>query len=402
MRTLLLFLVFVLSGVSFSQNTNEIPVTNNSMNTPASIQQTEQDTLNNYEKQIDTKAVSKKSKVQTEKKYSVESDEMTKSELADQSQISSVSTSFSAAKQISSTQRTQRTPSSTQQEQMDSYVSLLEKSAPESFEYHYFKYIAGNYNVDLIDHLKKAEVLKPNNSDVQIQMAAYYLIINDPKSALTYLQKLVQSTRLNKEVLDYARDLLLSAPDNGTLITHGFDDTYAVAYLQLSDNVRTDVQLISLDFLQSAEYKQKLQHTGYKIPERSVVDVQFFTEFCFQNSHKLLGISLTTPKEYLKGIEQNIFVTGLVFEYHSELNYSNFYRNDYLWNEVLQKTVIDSAMTEKAKQLSSNYLPMLLYLRKTYAQAGEKEKVAEIDKALDKVAIQSKKYDQVQKLKSNY
>jgi hypothetical protein len=45
---------------------------------------------------------------------------------------------------------------------------------------------------------------------------------------------------------------------------------------------------------------------------------------------------------------------------------------------------------------------MLLHLRKVYVETGEKQKVIEIDKTLDKVAVQCKKYDQVQKLKSSY
>ena len=66
---------------------------------------------------------------------------------------------------------------------MDNLVESLEKNAPESFEYHYFKYVAGNYNVVLIDHLKKAEALRPTNSDVNIQIAAYYLIVKDSTNA---------------------------------------------------------------------------------------------------------------------------------------------------------------------------------------------------------------------------
>ena len=111
---------------------------------------------------------------------------------------------------------------------------------------------------------------------------------------------------------------------------------------------------------------------------------------------------MTVPKEYLTGIQQNLFVVGLGFEYHTDLTFNNFYKNDYLWNEVLTKKLIDNSINEKAKSLSSNYLPMLLHLRKVYAETGEKQKVIEIDKTLDKVAVQCKKYNQVQKLKSSY
>jgi len=233
-------------------------------------------------------------------------------------------------------------------------------------------------------------------------MAAYYIIVDDKVNALKYLEKLVVSTRLNKDVIDYAEDLVQSASKNQVLITHGFDDSYATAYVQLSKSIRTDVKLISLDFLQSEKYRQNLTAEGYKLPTRTTIDVQYFQEFCSLNTTKTLNISLTTPKEYLTPIQQNLFVVGLVFEYHTDLTFNNFDRNEELWTKVLTKKLINNATNEKAKQLSSNYLPMLLVLRKVYEQKNETEKVKEIDKALDKVSVQCKKYDQVQKLKSSY
>jgi hypothetical protein len=285
---------------------------------------------------------------------------------------------------------------------MNLVVDDLEQNAPQSFEFHYFKYVAGNYNVELIEHLKKAESLRPQNSDVQIQLAAYNIIVNDSKNAQVYLEKLVKSTRLSQEVVDYANDLLKSTPDNGTLLTHGFEDTYACYYLQTVKKVRADVRLISLDFLQSEKYRTDLKTAGYVLPEKTIIDVAYLHDFCLKNEAKGLAISMTTPKEYFVPLQQNLFAVALVFEYHKELTYNNFYRNDYLWNEELTKTLINNATTEKAKQLSANYLPMLLFLHKTYSETKEIEKIKEIDEAMDKVAVQCKKYDQVKKLKSSY
>ena len=45
---------------------------------------------------------------------------------------------------------------------------------------------------------------------------------------------------------------------------------------------------------------------------------------------------------------------------------------------------------------------MLLLLRKVYSQTGENEQLVKVDEVLDKVAVQSRKYDQVQKLKASY
>jgi hypothetical protein len=417
MKLLLFIALIVSAGFSVAQvnnqNENSAPATNNNLfnnssnsNTiqlavPSSIEdEYEKDSIQVEELKIQSSSKKYKSLESKQEKALLDKD--VEQSISQSQKVSQSALSFTLSKQQSSIQRTQRTPSAAQQTQMNQVVNDLGQNAPESFEFHYFKYVAGNYNVALIDDLKKAESLRPQNSDVHIQLAAYNIIVNDPKNAQVYLEKLIKSTRLSQEVIDYAEDLLKSATDKGTLITHGFDDTYACYYLQSVRKIRSDVRLISLDFLQSEKYRTDLKTAGYLLPEKVLVDVAYLQEFCLKNESKSIAISMTTPKEYLVPIQQNLFAVALVFEYHKELTYNNFYRNDYLWNEELTKTLIKQATTDKAKQLSANYLPMLLFLHKTYTELNEAEKVKEVDEAMDKVAVQCKKYDQVKKLKGSY
>jgi hypothetical protein len=417
MKLLLFIALIVSAGFSVAQvnnqNENSAPATNNNLFNNSSNSNTIQLAVpstseDEYEKdsvqleELKIQSSSKKYKSLESKQEKALLDKDVDQSINQSQKVTQSSVSFTLTKQQSSSQRTQRTPSAAQQTQMNKVVDDLEQNAPESFEFHYFKYVAGNYNVGLVDDLKKAESLRPQNSDVQIQLAAYNIIVNDPKNAKVYLEKLVKSTRLSQEVLDYAEDLLKSVPDNGTLITHGFDDTYACYYLQSVRKIRSDVRLISLDFLQSEKYRTDLKTAGYLFPEKEIIDISYLQEFCSKNESKSLAISMTTPKEYLVPIQQNLFAVALVFEYHKELTYNNFFRNDYLWNEELTKTLIKKATTDKAKQLSANYLPMLLFLHKTYTESKEAEKLKEVDEAMDKVAVQCKKYDQVKKLKGSY
>lgn len=308
---------------------------------------------------------------------------------------------FSISKDQAAQQRTQRTPSLRQQLEMDEAVGYFEANAPNSFEYNYYKYVSGNYDVSLVGNLREAEKLRPNNVDVQVQMAGYNMIMQQTDSANMYVDELVASGRLSSNTLYYAEDLLLSVPENGVLITHGFDDTYGVWKKKEGDQVRPDVTLISLDFLQSAHYRALLKEQGFKLPDSEVINVDYFSSFCALNKDKNLSVSMTTPKEYLAPVQSKLYVTGLVFEYH-EGDFNNFERNDALWNSTLKKHLIDNATDDKAKQLSSNYLPMLLQLRKVYGQKGEETKLRDVDKAADKVGLQCKKYEQVQQLKKSY
>lgn len=312
-----------------------------------------------------------------------------------------VESNFNLNKIESSNQRTQRSPSISQQIEMDNAVKYFESNSPNSFEHNFFYYVSGNYDVSRQNYLNEAERLRPNNSDVQVQKAAFFMIKGDTKNSLVYIEKLIKIERLTASAINYGKDVLLSTPMNGTLITHGFDDTYSVWYAQKQLGIRTDVELISLDFMQSDFYRNELKRKGYQLPNSGVVDVQFFNSFCNLNKTKGLSASLTLPKEYLSGMLSKLYVTGLVFEYHNG-SFSNFSRNDELWRNKLNKELVNHANDEKGKQLSSNYLPMLLQLRKVYHEKGDSRNVTLIDADIDKVGVQCRKYDKVQQLKGAY
>ncbi|MEY3425472.1 MAG: hypothetical protein RL679_830 [Bacteroidota bacterium] len=318
-----------------------------------------------------------------------------------ESALQLVTSTFTLAKQMASSQRSQRSPTVDQQVQMDNLVQVLEKSSPESFEYHYFKFVAGNYSVALVEHLKKAELLRPTNSDVHIQFVAYYWCMNEKRKALPYLEKLMGSGRLNWSILNYSKDLLRSVPSQGTLVTHGMEDSYACLYLQISEGIRTDVNVISLDLLQSEAVQKQLLVYGFNLPQNTTIDVAYLKEFCVQNNTRNIALSMTIPKEYLIPIQENLFVTGLVLEYKTDLSYQNSARNEYLWNYEFIKLIIMEASNEKERQLTANYLPMLLILRNTYKLTNETEKLALIEEVLTQVAVQSRKQEQIQKMKSS-
>lgn len=447
MRVLVYTILFLSSGALFGQQNNETinentapPVTNSTNNAPAfnySLEELEEVELDTtaliapkeekiqieqiQSKEIQAVPARAKSPKRFKKERSVksapvldrrEADELkmetlsedvnvTTVESAKALEMKNVSSNFSNTYKISDTQRTSRSPSELQQIQMNQAVTYFEQNAPGSFESHYFKYVSGNYDTDLYSDLKAAEAIRPENSDVHVQMAGYFMIEDDADSALIYIDKLRESNRLTDNVIDYSGDILRSVSDEGALITHGFDDSYGTYYAQNSAGVRSDVTLISLDFLQSDTYKEELKEKGYDLPKSEVVDVDYLAEFCALNVDKNLSISLTTPKEYFQAIQDKLYVVGLVFEYHVD-SFDNFSRNDYLWNNSMEKGVIMNPIDEKGKQLSANYLPMLLHLRRVYQITGEDEKMKEVDEVSDRVSVQCRKYEQVQKVKSSY
>lgn len=312
-------------------------------------------------------------------------------------QLIQLETQFKQVEMQSNVMRTQRTPTPIQQKTLNETVIILEKLNPKSFEYNFYKYVSGNHNTAWFSHLSAAEKLKPTNTDVQTQLAAYYLIMQNESQALNYLQKLVSVEKIGKEAVLLSHDVLESVPENGVLITHGVEDTYSCIYKQLKSKLRQDVQIVSLDLLQSETYRKNLMAKGFQLPNTQVIDIAYLTEFCRLNELKNVSLSMTLPKEYLTPIKANLYASGLVFEYHSNA-YDNSSTNDFLWNEKFDKVLINNPTTAKGKELSANYLPMLIILQDYYGKIVEKESLDKVNDAIDIVAKNSNKQELVKKL----
>lgn len=385
MKFLLLFIsIFGLANFAVAQaNTNESLQNNHSNSTiskeeiiiaPSSVPE---------EKENDLQEVTLKKNVTSEKSANSKQIEMR------------TNTSFLKNKKLAATQITSRTPTLEQQDEMNTAIDYYKLNAPESFEYHYFTYIAGNYNLDLIMHLEKAKELKPTNSDVIVQMAAYHTIISDTNASSKELSQLVQMGKIESDVLTYDNALLNSVSTNGVLLTHGFDDAYGSFYLQQNNNVRNDVKIVSLDLMQSKVYRDSLQKDGFQIPSSQVVDVQFFQDFCAQNQSKNLNLSMTFPKPYLQPQINQLEVQGLVYVF-KDLSKNRSTENQQIWKKINLSKAIESVHTEKGKQLTANYLPMLFYLRDLYEKQNKKNEIPPIDKAIEKIGIQTNKLKQIQ------
>lgn len=320
------------------------------------------------------------------------------------SQITVQQQQFSQVLQRTTHQNFSRTPAISDQEEMNRVVQYFAKNAPESFEYHFYKYVSGNYDVQLINHLNRAEKLRPNNSDVLVQKAAYALIVSDSILAQSYLSKLVQIGKLESDVLKYDRQLISTLPANSVLITHGFDDGFGSYYLNQVEHVRSDVRVLSLDLMQSKAYRDSLVKNGFMLPNNNTIDVDFFREFCALNSGKNLFISMTFPKPYLEVVQSDLSVYGLSFVYRFDLmneleSSSLVLQNERLWETQFKSSIQKQTFGEKGKQLLANYLPMLFLLREHYKQLGATLKLSEIEKMIDLVAISSNRFEKVKQLR---
>ncbi len=290
-----------------------------------------------------------------------------------------------------------KSPTYEQALKMENIVNQYENFNNQSFEFNYFNYIAGNYNVDKVDYLKKAEAIKPQNTDVQIQLAAYYFIKDISDSSALYLQKLVDVNRIDSTALIYAQDLLTSVSQDGYLFTHGFDDSYACAYLQKVENYRNDVTLLPYEFFQSSHFVNRFKNLEILNYENQIVDNEYLKNIVVNNKNKKIHISISFPKEYFYLFQENIYTKGLTFVLDN--NENELIADNLNFYQTISKELINNAISEKAKRYSLNYLPVLFYLKDYFESNQDKLAIEEIDKMINQIAVQSNKYNQIKKLK---
>ena len=354
--------------------------------------------LNNEIIENEKKQESKKEKVKLQKSQpTVSKDKIISEKSAEKTTLmNSLNQNFSIVYDETRTQRNQRNPTVIQQEYLNKTLQTVKSIDSTSFDYYLMKVKAGNYDVNNHYYLVKANDLNSSHPDVQKQFLAFYIINGDTSSTEIMLKNQVTNKEISTEFINYGIDLLNSTPQNSTLITHSFDDTYSVLFQQLNNQKRQDVTIINLDFCQSKKYRDLLVDKGYKLDYNGTIDTRFLADFISINSTKNIALSMTLPKDYFLNQSVELGICGLVFIPTSESNLEDY--NQRLWENQLAKKVL-FVDTDKGKQLSKNYLPLLLELSQLYEAKKQFDKKREIDDWIMKIGKKTNVSDQLKKLK---
>ena len=292
-----------------------------------------------------------------------------------------VFSAFSLVRQNSKFNKFQRTPLPAEQSEMDAKVKQLELISPNSWEYHLAYYAAGNYNLDRSPALEKAYQMNPENLEVQKQYASLKYMKGDTLSAQNMLSTMSLNEVISLEVERYTSDVLTSCSMNSTLITHGFEDTYGTLFNQFSHQQRMDVNVVSLDFLQSPQYRITLEEKGYVLPKTTKIDVGYLSQFCYLNADKELFLSVTIPRTYFEPISKKLFPVGVTFQYANAPAEDLPDRQENMWFYQLNKFGL--AEGEDRSKFAMNYIPLLLYLEQKYIQEGNEVLLLQVRDSMD-------------------
>lgn len=281
-----------------------------------------------------------------------------------------------------------RTPSPEQQKGMQETIEFYRKNFPNSFEYHFFSFAASGYNLTYEFHLLEAKRQKPKNIDV-LKLSAQVAWIKQANEALrSSVDQLVATGALTRDMLTYDSLLLRFIPRNGILLTHGFGDGVGTKYLQLN-GYRDDLSILSLDLMQSPQYRVLLQQQGFRFPAQTeIIDDRFFAEFLSLNSQRPLYVSMTFPQPYLERIQNQLSIAGLSFYYG--LPKTTWNPASFVTNQQVQRFVTNTTSLQ-GKQLLANLLPVCWLAREAFRNEGNRTKMSEVDALIDRIALKADK-----------
>lgn len=290
----------------------------------------------------------------------------------------------------------QKTPKSKQVQQLNYELIKIKNANQNAFEYYLYNYKIGNYDFDRIEDLKMAAKMQPNHPEVLKSLSAYYYIQDEKASLKQQLSKMHSAKHFSSELSGFASDVLNSMPKNTILITHGEDDTYPLLIEQFINKTRQDVRVVSLDHLQSEEFRKKLQSEGLSIPKGQTINTSFFKEFVKQNQNEVV-IATSVPKNYLNTISNNVYIEGLGFGFKINSELSNGKQLAKLYDESI-KSSLRNKMNRNYNSLISNYLPFLFEVRNYWIDQENTQKVMEVEADIVEIGKLSNKLEQILKM----
>jgi hypothetical protein len=307
-------------------------------------------------------------------------DQLNESEVRQQNNFKKEADVYKARKVALKSNSTSRSASDVDEVQLQYSVTKLKglaQTPSEQIEANILYYDQGNYNSDRAPELNEALRLNPNHPEGLKLRVANSLVIGDTLTVLTTLNRIESLGLTPPAIRCYASDLINSVPNQTTLITHGTLDTYYAFYEQQLAQKKA-ITIISLDLLQSQQYRALLLKKGYSIPVQPTVDVTYLGDFIRINPATKFAFSMTIPREYLLQFEQDIVPNGLVFLYPNTLDEAQVLLNNEQFMDSFSYLDCGEEPDVTVSPLRQNYMPMILTVE-TLSADKSKEKRSKIE-----------------------
>lgn len=226
---------------------------------------------------------------------------------------------------------------------LNSIVEALKTKDANSFEYNLVVWVNGNYNLTFKDNLIKAYGLNSNDETVQKEMLAYYILSDNVAKQSELLAKVSKFYTTNET--KYYQDAM---PESGIIFASNFEDFYGFLVAKSSYGIGSNVQVFCMDLMKNTDYLKDVS-TACSITQTDFLgNEKLYFKKVLTSSPKTIRISLTVPQDYLTAVSDNVFVTGLFYEYGS-VNQLNSLQN--FWTKLKSKDIGQLTLQSSEKKL---------------------------------------------------
>ncbi|MGV3630519.1 MAG: hypothetical protein ACO1O6_04915 [Bacteroidota bacterium] len=288
-------------------------------------------------------------------------------------------------------------------DRLNGIVDAMWKKVPNSFEYHYVKWLNGYNDPGLFPFLEKAHRISPERTEPLMDLALYYEIAGDSILQKKYCAAFYNSGEYSPGLLNYSYNMLSGVEPNAIILTEGDKDTEGTWLLQAGSGHRTDVKLLNVNLLFIKEYRERVfRELGVKIPAFDPMENEenfalfrqtLIRELSLNTRNRPVYAAVTLGIDYTSKISENLYLTGLASLYSQkpvdhfaalQKNFGQLYKLDYL-----TLSFPGDLSADNVKQFNGNYLPACALLIEHYLLSGEETKADVIKKLAFAVAEQA-------------
>lgn len=267
-------------------------------------------------------------------------------------------------KKTASIQSSTKVIAKNNQAELDRLAGLLEVNAGASFEYHLVKYINGNYDLSLSNHLFEAAKLKPDDARLNRELFGYYALTGNA-AKLKELGATIKG-QFSSNTITYYQQLFLNKK-SGFFVFSSDEDAYPALILQSQGRISSEIEIVNMDFLQNDTYRKKIQDKIGGMNMKFLGNESSFISALINSRSSHVSISTTVSQSYLANSSSQLYITGLTYE-GGTLNQEQELESFWKTSQSFLKGVLLVSSGDKA--LYSNFLPPLLTLYKIKVSNG--------------------------------
>jgi hypothetical protein len=287
-------------------------------------------------------------------------------------------------------------------EQLNEIARTVMLESPGSFEANLIQGLDLGYQQQAIDFIGKAysiDALHPATYAPLVLLNEFHL---DEEERKTFSKLLWQSDQVSPSLLSYSYNVLMSLEQNGILFTEGDNTTLPIFILQDVFNIRTDVQVLNLDVMLDASYRErKLKLANLDLNNFVAVanESDDKRNLCgllpVQNPTQKFYYSLSIAKQNTADIRDQLYIVGLASQISKQRLDNISHLKENLENRfLLDHLTVDfdgESSYAAGKVLGANYLVPMLLLAEHYQQTGQSEKLLKWQTLITKLAEEHNK-----------